>query len=71
MFYHLSLNHFNYAENILLRIHSKELKRTSVTSSSLESHVICLHSFNVDGSNMRAYETCGKCAEKSQRIIAE
>ena len=55
MFYHLSLNHFNYAENILLRIHSKELKRTSVTSSSLESHVICLHSFNnVAGSHMHA-----------------
>ena len=60
----------------MLKTFSKEFIQKNlnniVTLSSLENHVICLHSFNnVDGSHMRAYYTRGKGAGKSQRIIAE
>ena len=42
-------------KTVFSEFNSKEFKRRSITSSSLESHAICLHRFNnVDDSHMRA-----------------
>ena len=69
-----SYNHFNCAQNILLRIQFKEFKRGSVTSSSLECYLFTqfqqCQSFPY-ARLINTWEMSGKIAKDYCRIIAK